>query len=449
MRNVSKIVSGMKRLESELQSLKELDFEALREKAISQARQNQHLKNLLFKLRKPESDIVKTNRPFIFDKYKRRHIALKLSYLGWAYCGLVPQGCYALTVMDRLLDALEKSKLIEDRNECIFSVCGRTDKGVSGICQVVSFISRSLLAEGVGVIEESGRRISERQEVPDKEMDFVSILNRNLPLDIRVLAWSPVSPEFDARFNCRKRSYEYYFPESGLDIESMMDAGKRLVGVHDFRNFCASRIEKDTVSFVREIFEVVIHNVDGSDQRTKLYHLCVSASGFLYHQIRYIASILFMVGRGYESPSIIDDMLDVTKTPAKPEYQLAADYPLLFITGSYPEDCLNWETSEAAQLDLVKHYQKQWSEYRIRSAIVKRILDYVESTIPNSSLLNHHLDKISPEARFASPLQPSSKNVIRKLSTRQVEPTLGEKIEKIRKKRKMDTLNLDKRIQTE
>nr|AAW25330.1 SJCHGC04584 protein [Schistosoma japonicum] len=141
-------------------------------------------------------------------------------------------------------------------------------------------------------------------------------------------------------------------------------------------------------------------------------------------------------------------MLDLTKTPAKPQYQLAADYPLLFITGSYPEDCLNWETSEAAQLDLVKHYQRQWSEYRIRSAIVKRILNYVESTIPNSSLLNHHLDKISPEARFTSPLQPSNKSVIRKLSTRHVELTLDEKIEKIRKKRKMSTPNLDKPIET-
>ncbi|KAH8850891.1 tRNA pseudouridine(38/39) synthase [Schistosoma japonicum] len=433
---------GLKMLESKLQSLKELDFEALREKAISLVKQNQRLENLVLKLRNPEKNISKTNRHFIFDKYKKRHIALKLSYLGWQYCGLVPQGCYTLTVMDRLLDALEKAKLIENRNECSFSVCGRTDKGVSGICQVVSFVSRSVVAKGVGVIEDSGCRISERQEVPDKEMDFVSILNRNLPCDIRVLAWSPVSLEFNARFDCRRRSYEYYFPESGLDIESMIDAGNRLVGVHDFRNFCASRIEKDTVSFVREIFEVVINVVDWSDHHTKLYCLCVSASGFLYHQIRYIASILFMVGRGYESPSVIDDMLDLTKTPAKPQYQLAADYPLLFITGSYPEDCLNWETSEAAQLDLVKHYQRQWSEYRIRSAIVKRILNYVESTIPNSSLLNHHLDKISPEARFTSPLQPSNKSVIRKLSTRHVELTLDEKIEKIRKKRKISTPNL-------
>lgn len=343
---MSGMFSGIKQLESRLKSLDELDFEALKEKAVCLLKYNQQLENIISKLRKQENDVPKVTKPFIFDRYKKRHIALKLSYLGWNYCGLVPQGCLALTVMDRIFDALEKSKLIENRNECDFSVCGRTDRGVSGMCQVISLVSRSLIARGVGVIEDSGPCISERQDVPDEEMDYVSALNRNLPRDIRVLAWSPVSPDFSARFMCCKRSYEYYFPESGLDIKSMIDAGNRLVGVHDFRNFCASRIEKDTVTFIREIFEVVVSDVDSCDHHSKLCRISISASGFLYHQIRFVMSILFMVGRGYESPSVVDDMLDLSKTPAKPQYQLAADFPLLFIAGTYPESCLNWETSE-------------------------------------------------------------------------------------------------------
>ncbi|RTG88083.1 uncharacterized protein DC041_0002031 [Schistosoma bovis] len=165
-------------------------------------------------------------------------------------------------------------------------------------------------------------------------MDYVSALNRNLPRDIRVLAWSPVSPDFSARFMCCKRSYEYYFPESGLDIK------------------------------------------------------------------------------------VVDDMLDLSKTPAKPHYHLAADFPLLFIAGTYPESCLNWETSKG--------------------------------TIPNSSLINHHLDEISPEAKFISTLELSNKKtVIKKLSTRHVELTVDEKIENLRKKRKIDTCILEKPIETE
>ncbi|CAH8459799.1 unnamed protein product [Schistosoma turkestanicum] len=157
-----------------------------------------------------------------------------------------------------------------------------------------------------------------------------------------------------------------------------------------------------------------------------------------------------MVGRGYESPSVIDDMLDLSKTPAKPHYHLAADFPLLFITGTYPESSLNWQTSEAAQLDLIKHYQELWSEYRIRSAIVGRILNHVESTFQKSSPINHHLDQISREAKFINHLQPSGKKTaIKKLSTRHVELTVDEKIENVRKKRKTNTCSLEKSIETE
>ncbi|CAH8434402.1 unnamed protein product [Heterobilharzia americana] len=187
-----------------------------------------------------------------------------------------------------------------------------------------------------------------------------------------------------------------------------------------------------------------------NDNHSGLCCVSISASGFLYHQIRYIVSILFMVGRGYESPSVVDDLLDLNKTPAKPQYQLAADFPLLFITGDYPESLLSWETSEAAQLDLVKHYQKLWSEYGIRSAIVKRILNYVEGSIQNSSSLNYHLDKIVSEARFRDSLHPSNKkNAIKKLCTRQVEPTLDEKIEKIHKKRKMNSCHSENLVEGE
>lgn len=68
------------------------------------------------------------------------------------------------------------------------------------------------------------------------------------------------------------------------------------------------------------------------------------------------------------------------------------------------------------------------------------MLNYVESTIPNSSLINHHLDEISPEARFINTLELSNKKTaIKKLSTRHVELTVDEKIENLRKKRKIET----------
>lgn len=40
-----------------------------------------------------------------------------------------------------------------------------------------------------------------------------------------------------------------------------------------------------------------------------MIEISISASGFLYHQIRCIVSIMVMVGRGFESPQVFDNRL--------------------------------------------------------------------------------------------------------------------------------------------
>lgn len=52
-----------------------------------------------------------------------------------------------------------------------------------------------------------------------EELDYVKILNANLPQGIRILAWAPVSSDFNARFNCTERVYSYIFPKTNLDLE--------------------------------------------------------------------------------------------------------------------------------------------------------------------------------------------------------------------------------------
>ncbi len=72
----------------------------------------------------------------------------------------------------------------------------------------------------------------------DEEIDYVRSLNKVLPEDIRIVAWSPVAADFDARFNALARTYKYYFLRDGLDVDKMRQAAKLLEGEHDFRNFC-------------------------------------------------------------------------------------------------------------------------------------------------------------------------------------------------------------------
>ena len=50
------------------------------------------------------------------------------------------------------------------------------------------------------------------------EIQYMHILNKLLPEDIRVLAWAPVTADFSARFSCLQRTYKYLFPKGSLDI---------------------------------------------------------------------------------------------------------------------------------------------------------------------------------------------------------------------------------------
>jgi len=85
-------------------------------------------------------------RPFDITKYNQRPIALKIAYLGWNYYGYAAQeGENVETIESHLFKALHTAKLIKDRESCRYNRCGRTDKGVSAFCQIVSLCVRSNL----------------------------------------------------------------------------------------------------------------------------------------------------------------------------------------------------------------------------------------------------------------------------------------------------------------
>lgn len=304
------------------------------------------------------------------------------------------------TVEEVLWKALRKTRLIlpqirEGQSEdevswdgCEYSKCGRTDRGVSAFGQVVGLRVRSARPKqrdrqnGVEMndIEASG---SDAEPVVEPawhrvkdELPYIQLLNRVLPPDIRVLAWCPDPPAyFSARFNCKERRYRYFFTnpayvpmpsstrdgEAWLDIQAMREAARKLKGLHDLRNFCKVDPGKQITNFERRIFHTEIESVlvdqepgafldrqpytDASHGprtpsvgKPKLYYFEVRGSAFLWHQVRHMVAILFLVGQGYENPSVVDNLLDVQKTPAKPMYDMASDTPLVLWDCVFPEE---------------------------------------------------------------------------------------------------------------
>ncbi|KAG2159102.1 pseudouridine synthase [Suillus bovinus] len=281
-----------------------------------------------------------SKKPFHFSSHPKRKIAIKFCYSGWEYNGLAYQnGPTPLpTVEDVLFKAFVKARLVDETgglDGCGWEKCGRTDRGVSAAGQVVSLWPST-----------------------KHELRYVSVLNRLLPPTIRVLAWSPISPDFSARFNCKHRHYKYFFTSNGLDVSLMQSAANRLVGEHDFRNLCKLDPGKQITNFHRCVMRAQINPLrPESDDDNQVYVFDLVGSAFLYHQVRHIMAVLFLVGTGVEQPSIISALMNVSHTESnslpeselplvdrKPEYQMADALPLMLWDCAYADSDVTWQT---------------------------------------------------------------------------------------------------------
>jgi hypothetical protein len=137
-----------------------------------------------------------------------------------------------------------------------------------------------------------------------------------------------------------------------------------LVGKHDFRNFCKMDVEK-VYNFERLIHSAEL--VQHSD--SNVCHFQILGQAFLWHQIRCIVSILFMVGRGLEEPSVVNELLDVEKYPGKPSYNLAPERPLVLHHCAYKDLGFGHVTQNLWQTNC--ELERQWEELVLSAARVR------------------------------------------------------------------------------
>ena len=417
-------------------NLETLTKEELIEKVKSLELHVQQLRNVIAKKDEsalPSAKGKQKERKFDFDKFKRRHILLQVSYLGWNYLGFATQEDAGKTIESELFAALIQTKLVEDRAGCNYHRCGRTDRGVSGTGQVISLDVRTNLVTGPGVHTQPGYTGPE-EENDKEEIDFCSVLNRNLPDDIRVTAWAPAPrPDFSARFDCESRSYHYYFPRGNLDIGKMESAASRLLGVHDFRNLCKMDVNNGVVSFVRRIdsvrVDVIAWQKEHSLDKDELsgYDICrltIKSKAFLWHQIRCIVAVLLMIGEGLEEEDVIEQLLDIETNPCRPAYSMASDLPLNLYRTEYQE--LDWRSMPVSRELTIKATQKLWAEHALKAAIIRGKLEELE--FGQQKML----------AQAESLLARRKEKKYTKLMELPRCPSLEEKIKTVAKKRKIE-----------
>lgn len=235
-------------------------------------------------------------------------------------------------------------------------------------------------------------------------MDYCTMLNRCLPEEIRVLGWTAVTDEFSSRFSASNRRYRYFFVRRNLDIEAMQKACQYLLGSHDFRNLC--KLDVANVSnFVREIYSAEVKPFRINDEHEVVYMLEICGIAFLWHMVRCIMAVLFLVGEGKESPEIVRDLLDLTVYASKPSYMMADDAPLVLHECAF--DHLALHHSVRSLWELTSHYRSLQDRHAVAMAQAFNALQHLESScVVSRTDLNAFKEELrGKQARVAKRLE--------------------------------------------
>ena len=158
----------------------------------------------------------------------------------------------------------------------------------------------------------------------DKEKDLNQLaysLNRMLPEDIKIISFERVEDDFHARYNAKKKIYEYrlvlknkdpfldqlaYVYPMEFDINLFKEALNKFVGKHNYQDFTSK--EEDEGGFVREIYGIKV--TDNSGDITVRF----IGNGFMRYQIRNMIGAAINAANKKESLDFIDYHLKEDKT---------------------------------------------------------------------------------------------------------------------------------------
>ena len=107
----------------------------------------------------------------------------------------------------------------------------------------------------------------------------------------------------------------------------------------------------------------------------------VHGTAFLYHQVRCMVAVLFLVGEGKEAPEIISTLLDIERTPRRPNYDMASDAPLLLYRIHYDDMGNEWIAEPTASAAIANLWAEQQRGLMLRSAMLHAMRD----TLPETS----------------------------------------------------------------
>jgi tRNA pseudouridine38-40 synthase len=219
-----------------------------------------------------------------------RNIKLTIEYLGTNYYGWqILKG--RPTVQGKIVEVLKKVL----GHEIKLTGASRTDAGVHALGQVANFKTP--------------------KDIPLFRIQ--SALNGLLPEDIKVIEIGEVPLDFDSRRSAKGKRYRYrvytrkvpspfeykrsWFVPFDLNLDSMKEAKKYLVGTYDFTSF-SKQDRKKEVNPVRTIDSIEIR------KEGDILEFLFFGRSFLRHMVRIMVATLIEVGKGRLSPEEVKEI---------------------------------------------------------------------------------------------------------------------------------------------
>lgn len=220
-----------------------------------------------------------------------RNIKLTIEYDGTNYRGWQRQRT-GTTIQEMIENSVEK---ITGVKTTIYG-SGRTDTGVHAYGQIANFKTES---------------------AHDPEI-FLKGLNSILPGDIAIIDAEEASQDFHSQLSAKSKTYIYkilnrphpsallrqraWFIPFTLNINSMSEAARLLIGEHDFKAF--AQIGKQEKFTIRTVLSAAIETHDD------ITEFKIEATGFLKRMVRLIVGTLVNVGKGKLSPEQFRHILE-------------------------------------------------------------------------------------------------------------------------------------------
>ncbi len=169
----------------------------------------------------------------------------------------------------------------------------------------------------------------------EKEKDLKQLayaLNKMLPEDIKILSFEKVADDFHARYNAKRKIYEYrivlknkdpfqeqlaYVYPMDFDFDLFESALDKFVGKHNYQDFTSK--EEDEGGFIREIYEIKV------DKKDNNITVVFEGNGFMRYQIRNMVGAALNIANKKEGLDFIDYHLKEDKNREIISYKAPAN----------------------------------------------------------------------------------------------------------------------------